>query len=624
VKQLREERGEQVRPEATQHTIPFWSDSFDYQGLEYKYKMVGTDPEKGSKTTVIPTVIIPLRFVFPDGQVFDAGTDIVDGQTPVHGILNSPIFRNYNFELGGTNVGNTQYGDAFQRANFWNSVSTRARNYHVLLGQPAVLPTQTIVVPDGLGWIDTDNFTGGPLPVVNYNFLATQEKSLRTALQISPRSLPITVRGLVAIESSHEPGQPGAVAWHGAETANGGVQTFIATSYGYGFSDVYPLSHEIAEWMDDPFADNFSPGWNYPFLDPISRCDSGFVRDLLEVGDPVEIFQEAEVPLPGGSYTYHVTEAMFIDFFTRRAHSRSVNGQYSMFEIGAPFGLPTTPSTSCTGHLELDITKVEEINYPGATATHPFGINNRSEVTGYYRDADGNFHGFTHDRSGYTRLDYPGASATVANKINDAGIVVGYFIGSDGFPHGFMYKNRRWTRLDYPGSVDTIVYGINSSGDLVGAYDNTQPVIHGFVLRNGMFEAIDTPFATQSAVTAINDIGKMAGYTWIDPEAGPYLGFLKRGSTFHQIGFPDAHNTFPYSINGDGDLAGLFQDPDSPFTSGFITFNGNPHELFPFIFGNNDKGEVVGEGYLLDQGVYRLVTFAGRLPLANRGGNNDN
>jgi len=208
--------------------------------------------------------------------------------------------------------------------------------------------------------------------------------------------------------------------------------------------------------------------------------------------------------------------------------------------------------------------------------------------------------------------------ATIAYKINDAGIVVGYFIGSDGYPHGFRYKNGRWTRIDYPGSVDTVVYGIDSAGDLVGAYDNTQPITHGFVLRDGMFETIDTPFGTQSAVSALNDFGKLTGYAWTDPVAGPTFGFLKKGSNYREFDFPDAHDTIPFSINSDGDLAGLFADPGSPYDYGFITVNRHPHQLFPIIFGNNDKGEVVGEGYLLDQGTYRFVTFVGRLPLANR------
>src|SRR5262249_40710556 len=42
------------------NTIPHWSDSFTYNGLVYTYTMVGTDPRRGSATTVIPTVLIPL------------------------------------------------------------------------------------------------------------------------------------------------------------------------------------------------------------------------------------------------------------------------------------------------------------------------------------------------------------------------------------------------------------------------------------------------------------------------------------------------------------------------------------------------------------------------------------
>jgi hypothetical protein len=174
-------------------TIPHWSDSFTYQGLVYSYTMVGTDPKRGSATTVIPTVLIPLRFVFADGNVFDASTDLVDGQTSVQGIINSPIFQNYDFVSGGTHVGNTQYGDAFQRANFWDSVSTRSPNYHVLLGQPTVLPTQTINVPDGLGSYGTDPVTGLTVPLVDLDFLSSQTAPILTAANVSPTTLPIMV-----------------------------------------------------------------------------------------------------------------------------------------------------------------------------------------------------------------------------------------------------------------------------------------------------------------------------------------------------------------------------------------------------------------------------------------------
>jgi len=602
----------------TQNSIPSWADSFDYQGLQFRYHMVGTDPNKGSKTTVIPTVLVPLRFVFPNGQVFDASTDVVNGQTPVHGILNSPIFQPYDFVVGGTHVGVTQYGDAFQRANFWDLVSTRARNYHVLLGNPTVLPSQTITVPDGMGWMAFDTISGQTVPVVNYAFLATAEQTMRANLHISPQSLPIQVRGLVAIENSHDPGQPGAIAWHGAELSNGGLLTFIATSYGYAYSDVYPLSHEVAEWMDDPFGNSYSAGWNFEYLEPIDRCDSSFVNDLLEVADPVEIFPEAEVALPGTSPTYHVTDAVFRDFFTRRSRSRSVNGQYSMFEIGAPYGIASTPSTPCTGHIEIGFGEVEQINYPGAQTTIPFSINNFGEIAGYYGDGTGKFHGFVRNRFGYRTIDYPAAQSTFVFSLNDVGVVAGYFIGGDGFPHGFTYKQGSWTRIDYPGSTDTGIFGINNFGDLVGAFDLSQPITTGFIFRNGIFEIINSAVETQSLVAAINNFGVSTGSLWSDP-SGPYFGFVKRGSALQLFNFPGAQNTRPYGLNNSNDLCGVFQDPGAVVAPGFITLEGQPHSLLQQVFDNNDKGQIVGRGYLFDEtiGDYRFATFVGSLPLAS-------
>ena len=236
LKARQEQRGERAQPALNGVTIPYWSDNFTYQGLDFTYRMVGTDPKKGSRTTVIPTEIIPYRFVFPDGQVFDASSDVVDGQTAIQGIINSPIFQNYDFVLGGTSVGKTQYGDAFQRANFWNSVATSSKDYHVRLGQPTVLPTQTIVVPDGAGFYYYDPFFNITIPFVKYSFFLAQEKAIRADLRISPQTLPIAVWGGVVPESSSAPGFPGASAWHGVENGNGGVLTFIGASYGaWGF-----------------------------------------------------------------------------------------------------------------------------------------------------------------------------------------------------------------------------------------------------------------------------------------------------------------------------------------------------------------------------------------------------
>jgi probable HAF family extracellular repeat protein len=611
LKRRQEERGEVVRPESTTNTIPYWSDSFSYQGLEFKYKMVGTDPKKGSKTTVIPTEIIPLRFVFPDGQVFDASTDIVDGQTAIQGIINSPIFQNYDFVIGGTEVGNTQFGDAFQRANFWDSVSTRGRNYHVLLGQPTVLPTQTIIVPPGMGSYFYNPFLNYTFPLVNEEFLDSQERSIRSNLHVSPGSLPITVWGLVGSDR-------GAAGWHGAQAVNGGLVAYIGTGYtplASGFPDVYTLSHEIVEWMDDPFIDNYTPGWNLPFIES-DRCLSGsIVRGLLEVADPVAFFLEARVTLPGTSFDYHVTEAMFIDFFTRSTRSRSVNDQYSMFTIGAPFGLPSEPSSECVGSVQAD---EHLIDVPGSVRTVALGINNQNDVVGYYLDHQNRIRGFIWKNGTFRAFDFPGALLTVASRINDSGNVVGYFVDGTGYPHGFAYINGQWQRIDFPGSTDTIAWGINSAGDIVGVYDSTQPITHGFILRNGQFTRVDTPIAQQSELRGINDAGQYVGSTWNDPFNGPYLGFIGGSSSFSPLNMPSALFTLPNSLNSSGMATGNFINGDDGYSSGFIRLFGNFHEVnadgvVAYVYGNNDFNQIVGQQF--DFNTRRWVGYIGDLPL---------
>jgi hypothetical protein len=597
-----------VNPDAPgQNTIPHWSDSFVYNGLVYNYTMVGTDPNRGSATTVIPTVLIPIRFVFADGHVFDASTDIIDGQTPVQGIINSPIFQNYNFNSVGVNVGNTQWGDAFQRANFWDSVSTRSPNYHVLVGQPTVLPVQTINVPDGLFSYYNDPLTGESLPLVDNEFLANTTISILVAANISPTTLPIIVWGIVVA--------PDYGGFHGAANFSGNaLQTFIATGGYYPhppIADVYVLSHEIVEWMDDPFGNNFTPGWDFPFVSTDQRCDSSSdssffpIYDRLEVADPVAIFEESSVALPGETFTYHVTEAMFLDFYTRSSRSRSYNGQYSFFEIGLPYGLLTGPSALCTGHVEFTPTFVD---FPGARSTTVFGINNRGIAVGAYFDAHSAQHGFVFNGSTYSTLDYPGSVQTDADKVNDSGMIVGTFTDASGVHHGFSYNAGAWTQIDFPGASDTEVFGVNSSGAMVGTYDGYQPITHGFLLQNGRYQDIANPFGTQTNLFAINDAGSITGFGVTDPSAGPFTSFILSRGTFSPFQFPGSVFSRLSSINNGNDLAGRFVDPDGNHW-GMVTVNGFPYQvLADNVLGNNDLQQICGRTF--DQ-----RGFIGTLPL---------
>jgi len=90
----------------TSLAMPHWTSSISVQGTEYPFSVIGTDPSQGTSTT-ISTVIVPYRLIMPDGGIFDATTDLVDGVTPVAGIVNSPVFHPVPWSIGPTKIGTT-------------------------------------------------------------------------------------------------------------------------------------------------------------------------------------------------------------------------------------------------------------------------------------------------------------------------------------------------------------------------------------------------------------------------------------------------------------------------------------------------------------------------------------
>jgi hypothetical protein len=75
-----------ANPALRAHTVPYFADSFDFGGVTYPYKMIGTNPRASTATTTVPAVIVPLRFVFADGHVFDPGSIVA-------ATIASPLFQ---------------------------------------------------------------------------------------------------------------------------------------------------------------------------------------------------------------------------------------------------------------------------------------------------------------------------------------------------------------------------------------------------------------------------------------------------------------------------------------------------------------------------------------------------
>ena len=317
---------EAARINAATANIPMWSSSFVVGGTSFPFTMIGTNPASGSATTTVPVVIIPLRFTFSNGTSLSAGSTVCnDTQTAVQRVQNSPIFQTITFTPGGTNVGTTQYEDAFQRANFWNSVSTVSPNYHVLVSVSQVEPVQTISVPRRSG-----TTVAGPcarIGEVDINFFDSKAQGLITSLGIPATSLPLFV-SYNTFETSNR--SCCILGYHSVNSTN---HTYAVAAYNdpnifsAPIQDIHALSHEIGEWMDDPFGNNPTPAWGN--VGQVSGCQNN-----LEVGDPVT-GTAFTVTLNG--FTYHPEDLVFLSWFAHQSPSTAVNHWYTFLNTFSTF-----------------------------------------------------------------------------------------------------------------------------------------------------------------------------------------------------------------------------------------------------------------------------------------------
>jgi hypothetical protein len=298
-------------------TIPYWSDLFTYGGNPYPFQMVGTSPaDKGHKTTV-PTELVALNLVFSDGNALNGADRVKD-------TVDSPIFEKADFTSG-----HTQYGDAMQRAEFWQLVKNK--NYHVLLGQPNVLHTVTLDVPAADGQTTHSSRTGALIGLIDIDWFDAQIQTEMLLLHISPKTFPIFLSNDVFLYEGGDPSNCCVIGYHSAVFSTSGtgrsqIQTYAWSSYttpgifSVPIDDIHALSHEVAEWYNDPFVDNVTPNWQSPIA-PQYGCNN-----FLEVGDP--LVGVAFLVKTDGK-VYHPQDIAFYSWFTRQTPSLGIHHQYT-------------------------------------------------------------------------------------------------------------------------------------------------------------------------------------------------------------------------------------------------------------------------------------------------------
>jgi len=371
----------------TTRTVPHWfGTTLDpNNGVTYGYNMVGADPYNcsGSACSVtVETDIIPI--------IVNVGGLTFSGSNVLAATLASPQFTNNNYSstpaatdanyargAGGplSNLGaGVQLQDVTMRSQF-----NKGGSYHLIL-HPNVKPAVTINVPQNQGTL-LQSGRGVIFADVNISWWASQIKNLET--QADPTHLPLYLTDDVLLHIGPDIFNCCVIGFHGTKArGNGGaksngnavVQTFAWASYmspgiyarpnggvNWALQDIHAISHEIAEWGDDPFVNNLVEPWLTPTA-PQYGC-----TNILETGDPVvdigfamgtNTFRQG--PNPNGTTSadgyYHPEDEVFLPWFMRTApntiseptQAPSTNiGRYTLMGDLNPFPGFRQPATGC-------------------------------------------------------------------------------------------------------------------------------------------------------------------------------------------------------------------------------------------------------------------------------------
>ncbi len=318
-------------------SIPYFNNSFVHKDQAFAFSTVGKNPRR-AESTWIPTQLIPISMFF-EGFADQDGKPITLDVTPLlTRFQNSPDFRASSY-----GTGFTQFADAVQRAQFFHGMDP---DWHTMLNPPRVLTPLTIDVPRGSANLFRSRTTGSVIAVVDTGFFVSQLNSIIQLEGLEPDSLPIALTSNVLLAPLANVQKCCIVGFHtafeaGERDKSPVVQTFVWGSWvdagvlGADFADVTAVSHEISEWMNDPFGANLVPSWKFPNT---TGCQNN-----LETGDPLVLLPHAGFPVTIDGVTYHPQNQALIQWFSREAPSTAVDGAYSYPNEG----LLTAPAQAC-------------------------------------------------------------------------------------------------------------------------------------------------------------------------------------------------------------------------------------------------------------------------------------
>jgi hypothetical protein len=304
--------------------LPTWNFTYTYNGQPYTDTFVGTNPASGPVTTTVPVYLFPVALTYggftadPTGQV----KGLPKGATVITSTAASPLFSTgVDFQADGTDIGNTQYTDAFQKMSLWTPGGS-ATGYHVLLGQSKIQKVLKLTVPKNKGAL------GRPLGGIKVIEADIDWFDQQIRADLSKHNMPANALAIFITTQTYLT-ESGACCIGGYHAVTSSGLTYTAATYivaagnaAIFAQDVSALSGEIATWLTNPFATNNSPCGAY---------DVGYGA----YGEP----NYGNFPYKLGGITYHLHDAATPAYF----------GAPPGYPLGGYFSFQGNKLTVCEG-----------------------------------------------------------------------------------------------------------------------------------------------------------------------------------------------------------------------------------------------------------------------------------
>lgn len=310
-------------------SLPQWNGSYtDLTGHAINFVQIGGNPATTDATSTINILLIPVKFVITSSgtkYTFDpAKVKLTNNhdRSVVTAIKDSPLFNSnahFNPQFGSckgscVDLGKTQYEDAFQRGTWWGNDVGANPDYHVLY-TTTVEKEQTITFSCS-GCVVNNPFGSGVVGEYDINSFDSQINTfMQHITDVNPGVLPLFISYDIYLTE-------GGCCIGGYHSANGGApngQTYSYATYvdsvGAFSQDVSAFSHELGEWMDDPFTNNHV------------NCND---NSIMEVGDPLEgLANYGGFPYKDKKFTYNLQSLVYMGYFGAPT-SDSANQWYAL------------------------------------------------------------------------------------------------------------------------------------------------------------------------------------------------------------------------------------------------------------------------------------------------------